>query len=187
MILTDRFVMLNFPRTGSTFVRSVLRQLHRPWWGALGVNLPPRASTRFQELTLPIDRSRKAERLGRKSQHGRWGQIPESHRHLPVATVIRHPLDHAVSSFWHADWWKSPPAGEAALLAASDASYEQSLIAYRNGLATFVEVDEARRGLADAQLTDHQSAANVRMALSRLALSTGELLREPDPELPARN
>jgi outer membrane protein len=75
----------------------------------------------------------------------------------------------------------------AALLAASDASYEQSVVAYRNGLATFVEVDEARRGLADAQLTDHQSAASVRMALSRLALSTGELLRRPDPELPARN
>jgi outer membrane protein TolC len=75
----------------------------------------------------------------------------------------------------------------AALLAASDASYEQSIVAYRNGLATFVEVDEARRGLADAQLADYESAANVRMALSRLALSTGELLREPDPELPARN
>ena len=68
----------------------------------------------------------------------------------------------------------------AALLAASDASYEQSVVAYRNGLATFVEVDEARRGLADAQLTDHQSAANVRMALS-----TGELLRDPHPEPPA--
>lgn len=75
----------------------------------------------------------------------------------------------------------------AALLAAREASYEQSMVAYRNGLATFVEVDEARRGMADAQLTDHQSAASVRMALSRLALSTGELLREPDPELPGRN
>lgn len=67
----------------------------------------------------------------------------------------------------------------AALLAASEASFEQSMAAFQNGLATFMEVDEARRGLADAQMADHQSAANVRVALSQLALSTGELLRDP--------
>lgn len=66
----------------------------------------------------------------------------------------------------------------AALLAASQASFDQSMLAFQNGLATFTEVDEARRGLADARLTDHESAAAVRMALSRLALSTGELLRD---------
>lgn len=97
MILTDRFVMLNFPRTGSTFVRSVLRQLHQPRWSALGVNLTPRASTPFQELTLPIDRSRKAERLGRKSQHGRrssrsWA-MPHISRGPRRAYAPRNPAD----------------------------------------------------------------------------------------------
>lgn len=66
----------------------------------------------------------------------------------------------------------------ATLLAASQKSYEQSLAAYQNGMATYVEVDEARRGLADGQLADQQSAADVRIALSRLALSTGDLLRK---------
>jgi hypothetical protein len=115
MILTDSFVVLNFPRTGSTFVRSALRRMYGPWWNALGFDSPPRPSRGFRELLLPIDRTRKAERLGRTNQHGRWGQIPESHRHLPVASVIRHPLDHAVSHFMHDDWWKSPPADEALL------------------------------------------------------------------------
>lgn len=113
MILTDSFVVLNFPRTGSTFVRSALRQLHGPWWNALGFDSAPRASSGFRELRLPIDRTWKAERLGRTSPHGRWGQIPESHRHLPVVSVLRHPLDHAVSHFTHDDWWKSPPVDEA--------------------------------------------------------------------------
>lgn len=74
----------------------------------------------------------------------------------------------------------------AALLAASQASFDQSMVAFQNGLATYTEVDEARRGLADAQLADHQSAASVRIALSRLALSTGELLRG-SPAAPVRH
>lgn len=115
MILTDSFVMLNFPRTGSTSVRSALRQLYGPWWNALGLDSSPRPSSGFRELLLPIDRTRKAERLARTSQHGRWGQIPESHRHLPVVSILRHPLDLAVSHFVHDDWWKSPPIDEAVL------------------------------------------------------------------------
>lgn len=115
MILTDSFVMLNFPRTGSTFVRSVLRRLYGPWWNVIGLHSTPRASSGFRELMLPIDRTAKAERLGRVSQHGRWGQIPAQYRHLPVVSVIRHPLDHTVSHYWHDDWWRSPPASEAAL------------------------------------------------------------------------
>lgn len=104
MILTDSFVMINVPRTGSTFIRTVLRHLHRPW-----------SSRGYCELTLPIDRTWKAERLGRRSQHGRLGQIPPSHRHLPVVSVIRHPLDHAVSHYNHNDWWSTPPIDESLL------------------------------------------------------------------------
>jgi outer membrane protein TolC len=66
-----------------------------------------------------------------------------------------------------------------ALMAASEKSFEQSMAAFQNGLATFLEVDEARRGLADAQLADQASAADVRVALSRLATATGDLLRKP--------
>jgi hypothetical protein len=111
MILTNKFVVLNFPRTGSTFLRSGLRRAHAPWWDAWGFfNAAPRSSSGFQELKLPIDRTFKAERLGRHSQHGRWEQIPPSHRHLPVVSIIRHPLDRTVSSYLHTDWWQAPPA-----------------------------------------------------------------------------
>jgi hypothetical protein len=113
MILTDRFVVLNFPRTGSTFVRAALRHVYGRRLDALTLrDRFPWSPPRFHELLLPIDRTWKARRLRRHSQHGRWGQIPESHRHLPVVSVVRHPLDHAVSSYMHEDWWTSPPADE---------------------------------------------------------------------------
>lgn len=116
MIVTDSFVLLNFPRTGSTFVRSVLHGLHpRRWDPRRLLGGPPPALRGFRELLLPIDRTANAERLGRRSQHGRWGQIPGSHRHLPVVSVVRHPLDHAVSNFMHDLWRKQPPADEATL------------------------------------------------------------------------
>ena len=116
MILTDRFVVLNFPRTGSTFVRAVLRRIYGRRLDAVRLrDWLPWHAPRFLELDLPIDRTWKAERMGRRSQHGRWGQIPESHRHLPVVSVVRHPLDHAVSHFLHHDWWRVPPAGESEL------------------------------------------------------------------------
>lgn len=116
MILTDRFVVLNFPRTGSTFVRAALRRVYGRRLDARTLrDRFPWKPPQFRELELPIDRTYKAERLGRRSQHGRWGQIPESHRHLPVVSVVRHPLDQAVSLFLHHDWWKAPPADESDL------------------------------------------------------------------------
>lgn len=33
MIITDQFVVLNMPKTGSTFVRDVLRRVHEKWKG----------------------------------------------------------------------------------------------------------------------------------------------------------
>lgn len=119
MILTERFVLLNYPRTGSTFVRAALRALH----GLEGSRLPavllrwtPRGR-RCRELTLPIERTASARRAGRRSQHGALHQIPASHRHLPVVSVTRHPLDREVSQYEHGFWREHPPAPLETLLA----------------------------------------------------------------------
>ena len=78
MIITPHMVLLNYPRTGSTWARGVLRRLH----GVEGRTLAQRlAGTRlgwrgFHELTLPIDRTTTALREGRRSQHGSYRQIP---------------------------------------------------------------------------------------------------------------
>lgn len=114
MIITPRFVALNYPRTGSTFVREALRTLS-------GADSPlGRARERlgiggFRELKLPIERTLSARRVERESQHGAYGQIPDSCRDRLVMSVTRHPLDRAVSMYEHGFWRTSPPGDATAI------------------------------------------------------------------------
>lgn len=117
MIVTDRFVLLNYPRTGSTFVREALRTLYgrsdSGWDRALQRLFPGR--TRFRELLLPIDRTRAARRERRRSQHGCYAQIPPAHRGKPILSVARHPMDRLVSQYEHRFWQDHPPASAEAI------------------------------------------------------------------------
>ncbi len=113
MILTDQFVLLNYPRTGSTFVREALRTVYEQGGGRLtqlvGRLRPGRP--RLKELLLPINRTASALLDKRKSQHGAYSQIPISHRDLPVLCVTRHPLDRIVSQYEHG-FWRDHPLGD---------------------------------------------------------------------------
>lgn len=117
MIVTDRFVLLNFPRTGSTFARDAVARAYGVggWFGAVRRVL---ASTPgFRELWLPIDRTETAARARRRSQHGAYSQIPKSARGLPVVSVVRCPYDRAVSLF-EARFWRDQPCADVAALRA---------------------------------------------------------------------
>ena len=108
MIITDRFVAINLPKTGSSFVRRVLKQLHSyeavhnrllRWAG-----LADRSG--MVELILPvIDRQYPPNRTG---QHGTVRQIPGSHRDGPIMSVVRNPLERYVSTY-RFGWWKKNP------------------------------------------------------------------------------
>jgi hypothetical protein len=118
VILTDSFVCLNYPRTGSTFARTVLRAVYghdRP--GLLGRWHAWRDRGRFRELSLRIDRTRSARRSRRRTQHGAVHQIPASHRGLPILSVLRHPLDRVVSQYEHGFWRTYPPGSQRAIRA----------------------------------------------------------------------
>ena len=103
MIITEDFVLLNFPRTGSTFVRNALKRLYGGEEGGV--------TARLRELILPIDRTFSALEQNRRSQHGTYAQIPAEHRHLPVVSVMRNPFDLYVSHYELGFWRKHPPAG----------------------------------------------------------------------------
>jgi hypothetical protein len=97
--------MLNFPKTGSSFVRAALKKVHR--YDTLSnrirrqlglANVPP-----MVELILPvIDREFPQ---GLRGQHGTYRQIPEEHRHKTIASVIRNPFGRYVSVYLFG-WWK---------------------------------------------------------------------------------
>lgn len=120
MIVTDRFVLLNYPRTGSTFVREVLRRLHGQENRGLLHSLRGRLageSSGFSELTHLIDRTEMATKTRRRSQHGAFSQIPGRHREKPVVSVTRHPFDRLVSMYEHRFWRDHPPAAPGAIRA----------------------------------------------------------------------
>ena len=108
MIITDSFVYLNFPKTGSSFVRKVLRELHRkqapvPFWQFW------KSQRAMEEFEAPNLRIAAGPRRGAPTPHGcRW-QIPEAASGLPVVSGVRDPFERAWSAYRYADW-KKPEA-----------------------------------------------------------------------------
>ena len=106
MLVTDRFVIINLPKTGSTFVREVFKAMgaHRRWW-------PGRP--RVRELLLP-----NANLVGGVlDQHGKVQQIPPESRHLPIVSVVRNPYDKFLSAFEYRFWARYPQFPEPELRA----------------------------------------------------------------------
>jgi hypothetical protein len=98
MLVTSQFVLINLPKTGSSFVRKVIKAIYakRRWrWGA----------DRFlKELMLPP-----LYAIGRgPDQHGTLQQVPQAYRHLPVVSVVRNPYDKLLSMF-EFRWWVAHP------------------------------------------------------------------------------
>ena len=109
MIVTRRFIVLNMPKTGSTFVRLVLARLHhvpmlvltQPSVRRLNNWLNPG----FKEFHYPNIREH-GPTYGVPDQHGTWAQAPLRFQSLPVVMVVRNPLDRYVSEFYFR-WWAS--------------------------------------------------------------------------------
>jgi hypothetical protein len=93
MLITDQFVLLNMPKTGSTFARDVVREILRR-----------RNKSFCLDLSLP-----NIKVPGRGSdQHGTYDQIPDEHKHKQIVTVVRNPYERIVSSYRYG-WWKDNP------------------------------------------------------------------------------
>ena len=136
-------VLLNYPRTGSTWARGVLRRLHGVEHNALA---RPLAGTRvgwrgFHELMLPIDRTATARRAQRRSQHGCWRQIPGWAADRQVVSVGRHPLAYLHSAFGHGFWRTHPAAPVDAIRARLPAFPDVDLAGYLDYLEQFALPD----------------------------------------------
>ena len=106
MILTKDFVVINYPKTGSTYLRACVKALYKE---KTTINSIFNRHNVFEELMLPKIYGNVSKSY--KDQHGVVRQIPEVYKSLPIVTVTRHPLDRIVSSY-HFAWWKKNPMYE---------------------------------------------------------------------------
>ncbi len=98
MIFTDKFVYVHEPKTGGTFVTSVLLRLHEFKWNRW---------THLRSTLRPnlVHQNKYGTFIYNNNKHGGCGQIPAAQRHKPVLATVRNPYDLYVSQY-EFGWWK---------------------------------------------------------------------------------
>ena len=86
MLITKDFVMLNFPKTGTTFTRAVLKQLY---------------GDRIEEI---LGRNPMNPHSVPDSPHLAVSQIPQRYAKLPIVSIYRNLFDRYVS-LWQFRWY----------------------------------------------------------------------------------
>lgn len=120
MLITDDFVFLNYPKTGSTFTRTVIKEIHKQRLARRTltrrcldiVGFTPRLFMR--ELMLPNIKVSHTKQS--RDQHGCYCQIPTAYANREVATVVRNPYTRFLSGY-EFRWWKKFPLVPDSMLA----------------------------------------------------------------------
>lgn len=110
MLITKRFVVLNFPKTGSTFVRKVIKKLHHAD-NIIGRNVlkPGLPFNGLRERIIPSEITAKEFRKNIREQHATFSQIPEADRRSKqIMSVFRNPLERYVSTYEYKWYAKNP-------------------------------------------------------------------------------
>jgi hypothetical protein len=101
MIFTERFVYVHEPKTGGTFVTSMLLRLYGLRW------------TKWTHLRLALfgKVSRRHTRYGalvhNSNKHGGCNEVPASERGKKILATVRNPYDLYVSQY-EFGWWRRP-------------------------------------------------------------------------------
>ncbi len=119
MLITDSFVLLNYPKTGSTFARTVIKDIYRqrrarrPLLRRVSDRLGLTSGPLLKELILPIITA--SHLKGRRDQHGCYCQIPETYRDKEVVAIVRNPYTRFLSAYEFRSWERRPPASKEVL------------------------------------------------------------------------
>lgn len=97
MIITDKFVYIHVPKTGGTFVTTMLKKLH-------GFKNTGQKSSGFLERIVGKGR----HGLLDIDKHGTCSQIPKRHGQKLIVSSIRSPYDRYVSQYEFKWWLKEP-------------------------------------------------------------------------------
>lgn len=103
MLITKDFVVINNPKTGSTFVRECLKKIYQKRYHKLtgikkiSVRLGL-TQTELIELLMRTDNNVPAH------QHGRVSQIPKAHQSKTIVSVLRNPYSRFLSQYEFRYW-----------------------------------------------------------------------------------
>ena len=109
MLITKNFVLLNNPKTGSTFARKAIQDVLEnrgiKILNKLIFHYAPTFST-YQQIKLQNVRF---PNLSLKpSQHGGYCQIPYEHKDKFVFSIVRHPVSKLISAYKYQSWTRQP-------------------------------------------------------------------------------
>jgi hypothetical protein len=102
MLVTNKFVMLNFPKTGSSFARKVIKKAY-----ANSKTEFSKSQMMCEELILPNIRNNISK--NKSDHHGTYCQIPPSYTDREIVSILRNPLDRFLSIYKYGAWKHSPP------------------------------------------------------------------------------
>ena len=115
MVITDRFVLLNFPKTGSTFARTVLGRLHPEGSIKRALVAMRLANPAIRDLHMERYRMDPSEPV-KRTQHLVYAQVPDEHRHKTIVSIMRDPFARLISAYEFKDWIRAlaaiPEIGE---------------------------------------------------------------------------
>ena len=107
MIITKKLVFINFPKTGSSFVRSVIKKIYESRNSKHTVSRCLRkigfSKATYEELLMPHINVPEY-----KDQHGTYEQIPIKHKKKKIVSVVRNPYDRFLSLYKFRWWVKNP-------------------------------------------------------------------------------
>ncbi len=108
MLITKKFIMLNFPKTGSSFARKVLKHIFSVAHTVESFDSDKGyTGDGVVEHLLPNIR---VKGMGdRVDHHGTYSQIPESERAKPVFSIGRDPILRLLSLYRYQFWVQRPP------------------------------------------------------------------------------
>jgi len=105
VFVTDKFVMIHFPKTGSTFARKALKRIYAPCFSRRSpLYWMPFKPAR--ELQLPVEHIRRTDLKWTKSRsiHGTVSQVPSKYASRRLVTVVRDPVARFMSLYHYRDW-----------------------------------------------------------------------------------
>lgn len=103
MLLTDRFVYIHMPKTGGTFVTSVLERLHALPKRTFPLSLYDKTCRTLGVRVRPNLRYGALENL--EPKHATCHEIPATQQSKPIVSCMRSPHEWYVSQY-EFSWWK---------------------------------------------------------------------------------